>query len=120
MFELHGRSIIEGEAVGGSGKWFRALNPSEGREVGPEFYAAFIAVEPGYGSFFRPSKRSGHYLFDLPAFLAHRLRRLGLGTVETAPHDTAAEEDLFFSYRRACLRGEPDYGRGLAAIALSE
>ena len=26
---------------------------------------------------------------------------------------------LFFSYRRACLRGELDYGRGLAAIALA-
>ncbi|MGE3784822.1 MAG: laccase domain-containing protein, partial [Alphaproteobacteria bacterium] len=69
--------------------------------------------------FFRPASRSGHFLFDLPGYIAHRLSLLGLAAVERAPHDTAAEEDLFFSYRRACLRGEPDYGRGLAAIALA-
>ena len=33
---------------------------------------------------------------------------------------SAAEEELFFSYRRGCLRGERDYGRGLAAIVLAE
>jgi 2,5-dioxopentanoate dehydrogenase len=40
MSELHGRSIIAGEAVGGGGKSFRAFDPSEGREFGPEFYEA--------------------------------------------------------------------------------
>ena len=34
------------------------------------------------------------------------------------PYDTCREEDRFFSYRRATLRGEPDYGRNLSAIAL--
>ena len=29
-----------------------------------------------------------------------------------------AEEERFFSYRRSCLRGEPDFGRGLSAIVL--
>jgi polyphenol oxidase len=40
--------------------------------------------------------------------------------VAQSPYDTAAEEALFFSYRRAGRRGEADYGRGLAAIALAE
>ena len=40
MSELHGRSIIAGEAVGGGGNSFRAFNPSEGQEFGPEFYEA--------------------------------------------------------------------------------
>ena len=31
----------------------------------------------------------------------------------------AAEEERFFSYRRATLRGEPVYGRGLSVIVLS-
>ncbi|HEV8026263.1 MAG TPA: polyphenol oxidase, partial [Stellaceae bacterium] len=34
--------------------------------------------------------------------------------------DTAAEPDRFFSYRRACLRKETDYGRALSAICLAE
>ena len=88
-------------------------------EVGPEFPGDFAAVDPASAGFFVPGSRPGHFLFDLPGYIALRLERLGLGAVERAPHDTAAEEELFFSYRRACLRGERDYGRGLAAIALT-
>ena len=88
-------------------------------EVGPEFEAQFAAADPDSRGAFRPAARPGHFLFDLPGYIARRLRRLGLAAVECSPHDTAAEDGLFFSYRRACLRGEPDYGRGLAAIALS-
>ena len=87
-------------------------------EVGPEFAAAFNAVEDGNARFFKPAPRPEHRFFDLPGFIADRLTRLGLAAVECAGYDTAAEEDLFFSYRRACRRGEGDYGRGLAAIAL--
>jgi polyphenol oxidase len=89
-------------------------------EVGPEFAARFAAEDPASPAFFTPAPRPGHFLFDLPGYIAARLGRLGLAAVERAPHDTAAEEELFFSYRRACLRGEVDYGRGLAAIALAE
>ena len=88
-------------------------------EVGPEFAARFAAEDPESPAFFAPATRPGHLLFDLPGYIAARLGRLGLAAVERAPHDTAAEEELFFSYRRACLRGEVDYGRGLAAIALA-
>ena len=88
-------------------------------EVGPEFPVNFAAADSASAAFFVPAGRPGHFLFDLPGYIALRLQRLGLAAVECAPHDTAAEEDLFFSYRRACLRGERDYGRGLAAIALT-
>ena len=88
-------------------------------EVGPEFAARFAAEDPESPAFFAMAARPGHFLFDLPGYIAARLGRLGLAAVERAPHDTAAEEELFFSYRRACLRGEVDYGRGLAAIALA-
>jgi len=89
-------------------------------EVGSEFSANFTAADPASAAFFVVATRPGHFLFDLPGYIALRLQRLGLAAIEQAPHDTAAEEDLFFSYRRACLRGESDYGRGLAAIALTE
>jgi YfiH family protein len=89
-------------------------------EVGPEFAARFAAEDASSARFFRPALRPGHFLFDLPGYIAHRLSRLGLAEIERTPHDTAAEEALFFSYRRACRRGETDYGRGLAAIALAE
>jgi len=89
-------------------------------EVGAEFRAKFAAVDPASVGFFVLAPRSGHFQFDLPGYIALRLQRLGLAAVEWASHDTAAEEELFFSYRRACLRAERDYGRGLAAIALAE
>ncbi|MEE8562317.1 MAG: polyphenol oxidase, partial [Alphaproteobacteria bacterium] len=34
--------------------------------------------------------------------------------------DTCALKDRFFSYRRSVLDGEPDYGRNISVIALSE
>jgi purine-nucleoside/S-methyl-5'-thioadenosine phosphorylase / adenosine deaminase len=88
-------------------------------EVGPEFERAFAEADPDSVEFFVAAERPGHFRFDLPGYIAHRLQRLGLAAVQPSGHDTAAEEDLFFSYRRACLRGEKDYGRGLAAIALA-
>jgi hypothetical protein len=87
-------------------------------EVGPEFHANFVETDPLSARFFLPARRPDHFLFDLPGYIEERLTRLGLAAVERSGRDTAAEEQLFFSYRRACLRGERDYGRGLAAIAL--
>jgi purine-nucleoside/S-methyl-5'-thioadenosine phosphorylase / adenosine deaminase len=88
-------------------------------EVGPEFERTFAEADPDSPAFFVRAERPGRFRFDLPGYIAHRLARLGLAAVQQSGHDTAAEEDLFFSYRRACLRGEKDYGRGLAAIALA-
>jgi hypothetical protein len=88
-------------------------------EVGPEFRDSFVADAPDNTRFFVAAAREGHFLFDLPGFIAARLDRLGLASVARADADTAADEISFFSYRRACLRGERDYGRALAAIALS-
>lgn len=87
-------------------------------EVGPEFPAPFRADDPRSEDFFAPARRAGHHLFDLPGYVGHRLARAGVEMVARCPNDTLAEEDRFFSYRRACLRGEKDYGRGLSAIAL--
>jgi hypothetical protein len=64
--------------------------------------------------------RTGHFLFDLPGYIERRLARARVATIGRAAHDTVAEESHFFSYRRACLRGEPVYGRTLAAIALRD
>ena len=87
-------------------------------EVGPEFHARFVAADPGNADFFVATPRGGHFLFDLPGFVARRLAALGLSAVEVAADDTCADAARFFSYRRATLAGERDYGRGLSAITL--
>lgn len=87
-------------------------------EVGPEFPGQF---EAGDADFFTPSTtRPGHFLFDIGGLVERRLTDQGIGVVQRCAHDTAAEEERFFSYRRATLRGEPVYGRGLSVIVLGD
>lgn len=87
-------------------------------EVGPEFPAPILALNAADRDLFSPSPRAGHFLFDLPGYVTRRLARAGVGTKVRTPCDTCREEGRFFSYRRATLRGEGDYGRGLSAILL--
>ena len=87
-------------------------------EVGPEFRARLVAERAGDAGLFRPSARPDHHLFDLPGYIGGRLRRAGVGAFEDLGLDTYADESRFYSYRRATHRGEPDYGRLVAAIAL--
>ncbi len=86
-------------------------------EVGAEFEAKFIAAEAANAAFFATGP-SGKAHFDLPGFCAARLARLRIAA-ETLPHDTYAAPDRWHSCRRAAHRGEPDYGRNCAAIALT-
>jgi len=89
-------------------------------EVGPEFPRPFLEQNQANADFFAPSQRAGHLMFDLAGYLGRRLGQLKLRFVSGLPYDTCREEERFFSYRRATLRGEPDYGRNLSAIALEE
>ncbi|MGL4442285.1 MAG: polyphenol oxidase family protein, partial [Alsobacter sp.] len=87
-------------------------------EVGPEFVERFVSLRAGDARFFRPSERVGHSLFDLPAYIGHRLSQAGVGRFVDLALCTYSDPDRFFSYRRTVHRGEPDYGRLIAAIAL--
>ncbi len=86
-------------------------------EVGAEFPAPFLAQDAANAAFFSAPDAAGKFRFDLPSYVAARLARLDLMSVERCPGDTAAEPERFFSYRRARRLGEADYGRLLSAIA---
>jgi YfiH family protein len=88
-------------------------------EVGPEFVARFMQAEATNARFFKPSARTEHAMFDLPGFIAARIEAERIGAFEDLACDTYADEARFFSYRRATHRGEADYGRLLAAVALT-
>ncbi len=87
-------------------------------EVGAEFPAPFLAADPSSERFFVPAP-AGKFLFDLRGFVSAELTKAGVKRVYELPHDTCREE-RFFSYRRACQRGEADYGRELSLIAIEE
>ena len=105
------------------GRIVAALGPTISQanyEVGPELLSQFITADPANIRFFRPAERAGHVYFDLPGYITARLQAAAVGTVENLGRCTYAEPEQFYSYRRATHRREPDYGRHVNAIVLSD
>ena len=106
-----------------SGRIRAAIGPcirQRSYEVGPEFPDPFLDSDPDNVRFFGAGERPGYHQFDLAGFCRKELTALDLGEIEDLERDTCAEEDEFFSYRRATHRREGDYGREISVIALEE
>ncbi len=94
MTELHGRSIIGGEPVADDGKTFRAFNPSEGREFGPEFYDATPAVvarafDSAARAFKQYRRKSAEEVAGFLESIARNVEALGDELIELAQAETA-------------------------------
>ena len=87
-------------------------------EVGAEFKAQFLAADVDHAAFFSPVERPEKSLFDLPAFITHRMKEASVGTFVNLALCTYSDETRFFSYRRTTHRSEKDYGRLISAISL--
>ncbi len=87
-------------------------------EVGSDFEARFVDVDPYFAGFFMPGQDADHRQFNLPAFVEHQLGAANVAKVVNSGIDTYASED-HFSYRRTTHRGEADYGRQLSGIMLA-
>lgn len=88
-------------------------------EVGPEFEAELLRLDPGQERFFHAPSPGARVHFDLPGYVASRLGRAGLTDVSVCAPCTFENESLFFSYRRSQVRGDGDYGRQISAIVVS-
>ncbi len=86
-------------------------------EVDQGFYDHFIAADDANDRFFSTGK-PGHHQFDVEAYVVHRLASAGIRMIETPGIDTYANEERYFSYRRACHQGTSDYGCQLSLIGL--
>ncbi|HEU0059206.1 MAG TPA: peptidoglycan editing factor PgeF [Hyphomicrobiaceae bacterium] len=95
-----------------------AIGPSA-YEVGWEFQATFLERDPDSAAFFRLPEAGARPSFNLPGYVADRLRRLGVSRDLEPMPCTFAREDMLFSYRRSGRRGEGDYGRQISAIVLT-
>ena len=87
-------------------------------EVGPEFAERLTTLDADNHRYLVTSKRRGHFMFDLPAFVIAKLDESGVGNARWTGHCTYADEGRFFSYRRTTHRGEADYGRQTSSIML--
>jgi len=97
------------------------LGPSisqESYEVGPDFPHKFLEKDANNQRYFLPSSREEHFLFDLKGYVAQLLERAGLSNVTTLENNTYAEEETFFSYRRATHRKENGYGNQMSVIGI--
>ena len=87
-------------------------------EIGNEFEARFVAADADNARFFTKSPATGRWHFALATYVADRLKRANLSSVELVDRCTYEENENFFSYRRTTHRKESDYGRQLSAIML--
>lgn len=94
--------------------------------IGPTIAQASYEVDDGFReqfdsadhTFFLPG-REEHWQFNLPAYVASRLRRAGVETIGDCALDTYDLGERYFSYRRATHEGAPNYGRQISLIALN-
>jgi len=88
-------------------------------EVGLDFKAKIIGLNPEYSSFFSKSAMQNKPHFDLPGFAAAKLKNAGLCHIESLALCTWTHREQFFSYRRTQQKNEADYGRQISAIVLT-
>ena len=86
-------------------------------EVDDGFVQHFLADDPANERFFAAGK-PGHAMFDIAAYVAARLAAAGVTRIAIGGQDTYALPQDYFSYRRACHKGEDTYGRQLSVIGL--
>lgn len=96
--------------------------------IGPAMQQADYEVQPDFSLLFERqspvdctpffAQRDDRLYFDTPAYIERRLRLAGLVSVDISREDTFSQPQKYFSYRRSVQRGEPDYGRQIAVIAL--
>lgn len=99
-----------------------AIGPCIGRasyEVDEGFVERFLADDPANERFFAAGK-PGHAMFDIAAYVTARLAAAGITRIAIGGQDTYAEAAEYFSYRRACHKGENSYGRQLSVIGLAK
>ncbi len=87
-------------------------------EIDAAFRDTFVADNEANARFFADGPRDKPH-FDLEAYVCARLAAAGVGRIEALGLDTYADEQRFYSYRRATHRGEDDYGRQIALIGLA-
>jgi YfiH family protein len=85
----------------------------ESYKVGQDVFDAAKAP-----TFFMPSAKPGHYLFDLGGYVLNQLKGKGIEAVTALPFNTYTLKDQYFSCRRAAHSNESSFGSQLSVIGL--
>ena len=85
-------------------------------EVDIKFYKKFILKSPKNKLYFL-NKSKSKKLFNLRRYVTDKLKQCKV-EVDQVSHDTFAEKNKFFSYRRSCKLKQKDYGRCISTIGM--
>jgi hypothetical protein len=91
---------------------------SNSYEVKDDFRESFLAQDGANAAFFKASPRAGRFLFNLPGYVSHRLKGLGIKKIHDTRQDTLTNETAFFSNRRAFLKSEKGFGLQASVIVI--
>ena len=85
-------------------------------EVDIKFYKKFI-LKSAENKLYFLNKGKSKKLFNLREFVTDKLKQCKV-EVDQVNHDTFAEKNKFFSYRRSCILKQKDYGRCISTIGM--
>ena len=89
-------------------------------QVSDDCREAVTRAHPDASQFFtRDPNAAEKYLFDLPAFTAWKISRIGLTEITDLAIDTYDRANNLFSHRRATHLQLPDTGRQISLIGLT-
>jgi YfiH family protein len=86
-------------------------------EVNKEFYQMFLEQNVKNANYFIDSINKNHLMFDLPQYCYDKLQKYDIKNTDDLKMDTYADEENFFSNRRAYHKGEKDFGRNISLIS---
>lgn len=101
--------------------WRAVIGPciaQDSYEVSDDFLLPFLTQDKGNDRFFRDEGKSGHKMFDLPAYVRDRLHKAGVPVINSFQVDTYSNEQDFYSYRRAAHKGTANDGRQISVIRI--
>ena len=105
--------------ISSNSKIYASVGPCIGfksYEVDIKFYDKFISKSPKNKLYFL-NKSKSKKLFNLRRYVTDKLKQCKV-EVDQVSHDTFAEKNKFFSYRRSCKLKQKDYGRCISTIGM--
>ena len=87
-------------------------------EVKIDFFEEFTSQNKKNNYFFEKINNE-KYNFDLRGFINKEIFDLNIKNIENVEIDTFSEKEFFYSYRRAYLNNEQDYGRCISVILMT-
>ena len=117
--EIVKNTIFKIKKISSNGKIYASVGPCIGvtnYEVDIKFYKKFISKSTKNKIYFL-NKTKSKKLFNLRKFVTDKLKQCKV-EVDQVNHDTFAEKNKFFSYRRSCKLKQKDYGRCISIIGM--